>query len=191
MPSGDSARISAFEFEELVRSIIARQGKLVKPEGPSFKEVDIISQEGDRVHFYEVKHIPPQTHPRLQQVVNQLKSHEHQFLKENPDKPPPRLTLVVSSSLSPRNREFLSAHDISVMGAEEIARAALQHGLQREARRFFGDTTIDPIAHTLLMRIDVVRCGWDDWALYQKLCQDILEYLFCPPLERPIAAHRT
>jgi hypothetical protein len=35
-------------------------------------------------------------------------------------------------------------------------------------------------------RLDKIPAGRATWSRYQRLCGDILTFLFCPPLERPI-----
>jgi hypothetical protein len=68
---------------------------------------------------------------------------------------------------------------------------ASEVGHSHEAYLLFGQEYEEPhrrsMAEDLQLQLRETACGRAEWPSYQKLCGDVLEYLFCPPLEKPIS----
>ncbi|MFJ2030629.1 restriction endonuclease [Streptosporangium sp. NPDC087985] len=199
--------ISGYEFERLVESILKYTLKGYSIETPTSREdagVDLIARKGDEVIAFEVKATTPQTSTRLRKTVEQLKHYEERFREKHPNNPTVELTLVIPTALTSEHIDYLSSQNVKVMDGEEIARQASRHGLQNETVRVLGNLAPDPESRAITRRLANIYaskhlleglndtpCGTQDWVKYQKLCRDILEYLFCPPLESPITEHAT
>jgi hypothetical protein len=50
----------------------------------------------------------------------------------------------------------------------------------------FATPDLAPTGKALIDQLENIPSGNDEWSAYQKLIGDILEFLFCPPLEKPI-----
>ncbi|MEU8268542.1 restriction endonuclease [Sphaerisporangium sp. NPDC049002] len=195
------------DFEQLVALILQKTLEGYSIEAPTSRAdagIDFIARKGNDTILFEVKATAPHTGRRLRDAVEQLKRYEASFREKYPNNPPPKLTLAVPTALTPEHIDFLTAHNVQVMDGAEIARQASLHGLQNEAVRILGNLAPDPqsqaitrrlanlhVTERLLKGLADTTCGNKEWAIYQKLCRDIMEYLFSPPLERPITEHPT
>ncbi|MFC7590410.1 restriction endonuclease [Nonomuraea antimicrobica] len=197
-----ATNVSAYEFERLIRDVLERSLEGFAIETPPVGAdggVDIVARRGKETILYEVKALTPQTRSRINAVAEQLKRNEEKFKKRYPQDRPPKLVLVVSIVLAPQHIEFLASQNIEVIDGAEVARLAAGHGLQYEAVRVLGNLPADQqtqeaarraaninVSDRLVKELGETQCGRSDWVKFQKLCRDILEFLFCPPLEQPI-----
>jgi Restriction endonuclease len=197
-----ASNMSSYEFEKLIEKILERSLEGYTVEAPTVGargSADFVARRGNETILYEVKALTPQTRSRINAVAEQLKRYEEEFRKRDPRNRSPKLVLIVSIVLAPQHAEFLASQNIEVIDGAEVARLAARHGLQYEAVRVLGNLPADQptqeaarraanihVSERLVKELGELDCGSKDWVKFQKLCRDIIEFLFCPPLEQPI-----
>ncbi|MFF5701574.1 hypothetical protein ACFY7H_03605 [Streptomyces sp. NPDC012794] len=102
---------------------------------------------------------------------------------------PPRVILAIPGELSPEAHEQFRLSGISIWDRTWLAANAIKAGRAGEATQFLGASSagspIEGRADDLLKQLMDVAPG-PNWMKYQELCREISEFLFCPPLSRPI-----
>jgi len=101
---------------------------------------------------------------------------------------PVRLVLAIPGVLAVAHQAFLAEQDISLWDGPWLVQTARHLGLTvpRVLRSGAGtDPTPEPPAVDLLKQLIAIPGGKPTWSQYQRLCSDVLDYLFCPPLEHP------
>ncbi|MFG3547227.1 hypothetical protein [Streptomyces sp. NPDC047725] len=189
------ARSNQFEFREvefiefLAKVLRKAGGHTVLPEvqlAPG-KIVDLVVESGQQVSIIETKRNSPQTRLRIDDAIRQLKA----YASAATDGPfagrTVRPILAIPNSLSGEKVAHLQMEGVEVWDGPRIAQMATSVGLGNEAYRFiseqyFGPATPPAFTEKLLQ----LPRGRGSWSTYQKLCRDIAEYLFCPPLRSPI-----
>lgn len=151
------------------------------------KVVDLVVDSGHQVSIIETKRNSPQTRLRIDDALEQLKG----YLAAAADGPfagrTLRPILAIPNSLSGEKIAYLQREGVEVWDGSIIAQMAISAGLKEEASRFVGEQHFRPtnppaFAEKLLQ----LPRGKGSWSPYQKLCRDIAEFLFCPPLRSPI-----
>ncbi|MFD8085565.1 hypothetical protein ACFV4F_28135 [Kitasatospora sp. NPDC059722] len=154
------------------------------------RRIDILMESGGEVFIIEVKRAPPQTDLRIDQVVDQIRSQASRVQSEGRLTLPQRLVLATPGSLSPKSLEVLQASGIEVWDGPWIARMSESVGLASEAAAFLApenfSSALDGQPTSLASRLSEMSPGRATWSSYQKLCREIFEYLFCPPLQAAI-----
>ena len=137
----------------------------------------------------EVKRIAPQTTSRLYEILEQLRRYSEAIAQMYP-RQQIQPVLAIPGVLTDDKIDVIHANGIELWDRRWIISHAVQVGLESEASRLFGDVHKEsagrPEAEILQGRLRLLNCGRIDWYAYQKLCGDILEHLFCPPLNIPI-----
>ncbi|MFC7381858.1 hypothetical protein [Sphaerisporangium rhizosphaerae] len=163
----------------LMREVLLSQG--LRP--------DFMSLE-PRSMIIEVVKVTPQTLRRLRDVRGKLFRYRDAFQQEYPNHPPPILMLIVSSPLTLRYHDVMRESGIELRDGVWIQEKIKQFpdvehffsrafvGPEREAKSDRGRDLVGVLAS--------IECGRSEWSKYQRICADIFEYLFCPPLEAPI-----
>jgi hypothetical protein len=150
----------------------------------------VASLEDGRTAIVEVKGVTPNTRRRLEDAANQLAVYRMVYSEANPTKSVV-LALVTPGTLSPEYRRFLHEAGIDqVIDGEDLHRSEnlpIINMFMQAARGELpsGPEPSDP-ADVLVKKLREIPAGQTDWSKYQKLCERILEFLFCPPLEKPI-----
>ncbi|QOV37282.1 hypothetical protein IM697_02135 [Streptomyces ferrugineus] len=182
------------EFVEFLTSLLERSGVgQVAQEVRLFHDavIDITVTTSTTLHIVECKKKLPQTSSRLEEFVGQIKRYgalaRNQYAGLDQ-----RLTLATPGKLAATHRHYLASHDISVWDGPWIYQQASSMGLEEEARRYVGDVDVSDNAEAVTFgnRLSKLSPGRESWALYQRLCQEIFEYLFSPPLRTPITESR-
>ncbi len=143
-----------------------------------------------RTAIVEVKGVTPDTQIRLEQATGQLTAYREAY-KEDSGQAGAYSVLVVPGPLSGEHRYFLKVHGIDqVIDGDDIREALGSRFLSARidlavAERTKLSTSIDT-AHELLRKLTATPPGNNGWVEYQALCAEILEFLFCPPLGKPI-----
>ncbi|MFG2102979.1 restriction endonuclease [Micromonospora echinaurantiaca] len=184
----DPATAQGWAFERFVSELLSGMPDVteVETEGGAAGDIgiDIVAQRQGRPLLVEAKSQTPQTSRRLRDVVTQLMNAAEQYRARHPGFPEPRLVIAFPGVLSPRK--------------ERPPNVELWDGgfLQREARRFgippppflalaeeewFEER--EP-ADDLLRRLERISPGQAEWTRYEGFCEDMLSFLFCPPLHQ-------
>jgi hypothetical protein len=151
--------------------------------------VDLLLERNGTILFVEVKKITPQTASRINDVLEQLRTYRTALARQFPGREI-RGVLAVTGVLAADKMSMLLAEGFEVWDRRWIIGHAMQVGLEEYAYTLFGEQLKEPALQTAAEifqeRVQSLNCGRDDWFAYQNLCGDILELLFCPPLNIPI-----
>jgi hypothetical protein len=194
MEPSDRYMFSELDLVRLIEEIIERE--------PSFRLIgrdarigssgraDILTEHDGIPIIVEVKRVVPQTRDRLEDMLEQLLRNKERLARQLPGRQA-RLALAIPGVLTQDRMRAITAVDIELWDQRWIIEHALAVGLADEVYRLFGDAIYRksaelPIAEMLQDRLRSINCGRTDWYSYQKLCGEILEHLFCPPLKTPI-----
>ena len=101
--------------------------------------------------------------------------------------------LAFPGRISSEGQEFIRKSGIQIWDIDFIANT-FRKDIEKSSHPYFRDLFLSalpieslPIEHQLLERLKSCQPGKRYWSDYQKLVGQILEHLFCPPLEPPIA----
>ena len=139
---------------------------------------------GQNVDYYEVLHVAPQTMERLDSAIGQLKAYAktlRQDLEREVD-----LHLVTSGIFGEAQLAVLAEHGIHAIDKRWLILQADRVGLGSAALQLLGTLPGGKRAHDLIRTLQATKSGNSYWPAYQRLCFDILEYLFTPPLSRAV-----
>lgn len=139
---------------------------------------------GDSVLLIEVKKVSPQTRTRLFGVVEQLRSYRDGFQAATGITP--QLALFTPGVLSGDNIGWLQSNDIAVYDKAWLLDKALSAGLLDEALAVL-EPEEGPFVVTeppFVGRLKAIDPGKSDWRPYQRLCLEIFDHLFSPPLSK-------
>jgi hypothetical protein len=153
---------------------------------------DLVILTDKTADVIEVKRESPQTVRRIEAVRQQLLAYReganHTFRGRLV-----QVILAIPDSLTAEKNEQLNADGIAVWDRDFIIQRAREAKLEGRARELLsglrqGDVFEIPESprSSILDRIISLRPGKTDWSLYQKLCRQAFEHLFCPPLDAPI-----
>jgi Holliday junction resolvase len=143
----------------------------------------------------EVKARSPQTIDRVGELVTQLLQYKMGFRKRRGNEPQLILALLFDV-LTPERRLIFESHGISVWDRERVTEMvssirnshlnARDAQLKTDYLAFSMRRSDSEFGRNLATQLRRMPSGRSHWSVYQKLCADILEYLFCPPLELPL-----
>ncbi|MGW0187349.1 hypothetical protein ACWDV7_16510 [Streptomyces sp. NPDC003362] len=181
------------EFIEFMAKLTDRIGLgevSIEPFLARMARVDVTIGSGSTIRIVECKRITPQTRHRLDGVIEKLQRYKQAAIKHYESQLDVELILAIPGTLSQNRQSELRDQGITVWDAEWITDKSVLAGLTEEATHFLGDHTVDDSQLSVGARLSKglrgLPAGKQDWSAYQELCQDILEYLFCPPLSSPL-----
>lgn len=183
------------EFVEFLTKLLLRAGVGQVDSGARLSYdlvIDLAVTSSTTLNIVECKKRVPQTISRLEEFIGQIKLYAASAKRGSYAGLEQRLTLATPGKLATAHRQYLSSHGISVWDGPWIYHQASLVGLQDEAERFVGDVGLTEATEAVAFgeRLSGLAPGRENWTLYQRLCQDIFEYLFCPPLRTPIRESR-
>nr|MDT0664701.1 hypothetical protein [Micromonospora sp. DSM 115978] len=150
--------------------------------------VDIVISVGSKKFIVEAKYNSPQTRPRIERAVTQLKTYAESFRTQGGIEP--GLIIAVPGPISDGYRELLDSENVDLWDGPRLVEAANEIGYHTPYISIVsGEANRDqpnPVP-TLMARLATIPSGRSHWPLFQGLCAEILEHLFCPPLERTIS----
>lgn len=157
--------------------------------GPGAR-ADIIAESEDAVLVIEVKRVSPQTNLRIEDVVNQMKHYSGLARATQYGARRQRLVLAAPGILANKGAEPLTNSGIEIWDGPWIAHKSVAAGLRDEASKFLAPEYFEDApqseALALIDKLTQMPAGRATWSAYQRLCRDIAEYLFCPPLKSPV-----
>jgi hypothetical protein len=185
---------AAVEFDELIRNIIREglRGRITPDEEiPRTDRGPDIEFRIDSDHYLVECKIPaPQTASRIFSIITWFGERAAEYEARNGVEP--KLALAIPGTLSEPLLRRLETSGIEVWDSDWIADQASRVGRIEEAAPFIGQRNLTPEQISQSIRIDgflerltSITPG-PDWVRYQRLCREIAEYLFCPPLSLPI-----
>jgi hypothetical protein len=177
-------------FEQIAERDPSFESWATGPRAGGSGRADLLLERHGVILVVEVKRVAPQTRERLEDMLDQIGRYRTTIARQFP-RQHVRPVLAIPGVLTPDRMETVSAAGVELWDQRWIISHARALGLDDEIDRLFGDVlraeSVDiPIAEVLQSRLGDIKCGHADWYSYQKLCGEILEYLFCPPLKAPI-----
>ncbi|WP_326572420.1 hypothetical protein OG539_28055 [Actinacidiphila glaucinigra] len=157
--------------------------------GPGAR-ADIIAESQDSVIVVEAKRVSPQTNLRIEDAVNQLQHYGEltRTMAEYRDRTQ-RLAVAAPGILATTSAELFTKSGVEIWDGKWLAQRSVAAGLRDEASKFldpeYFDAAPESEALELTAKLTNMPAGRGSWSAYQRLCRDIAEYLFCPPLESP------
>lgn len=161
----------------------------------------IVALPDNNFAIVEVKNQTPNTSLRLDAVANQLLSYANAFQKDNPGATVSRVLIIVGT-LSIDNRSYLAnrgvdrvidtaellhlAKDGYIPGSADSPNMTVDESPDIVIDNTSNDKVPQPAAEIFLQMLEDIQPGKSTWVRYQKLAGDILEFLFCPELAKPI-----
>ncbi|MEW2081278.1 restriction endonuclease [Streptomyces sp. NPDC005283] len=187
-PSFREVEFTQFLIELLRKSGYTRTQSEVAVSGD--RRVDIIAGSPDEILVIEVKGTSPQTPRRLRESVEQLRSYSSLVQSDADSGRPYRLILATPGNLTRDTREGLSRKGITLWDGRLLAQMSAAVGLEAEASRFLSDEHFSEMPRSqqpdFAEQLAQISPGRAAWSAYQRLCRQIAEYLFCPPLRLAI-----
>ncbi|MFF8641707.1 hypothetical protein [Streptomyces sp. NPDC015345] len=183
------------EFVEFLTTLLERAGVGRVESGVRLSHdamIDIAVTSSSALRIIECKKRAPQTSSRLEEFIGQIKRYAASAQSGHYRGLEKKLTLATPGKLAATHQRYLASNDVSVWDGPWIYQQATRLGLQDEAKRYVGNTEVSDNADAFTFgdRLSNLAPGRDNWTLYQRLCQEIFEYLFCPPLRTPIRESR-
>jgi hypothetical protein len=184
----------AWGFEHFIRDLMLRRPDItVEPERGSGTGLgaDIVAMRGAQPVLVEVKVQTPQTRTRLRNVVTQLQAASAAYRHAHPGSPSPHLVIAFPGVLSPRKE---IPPEVEVWDGRYLQQQARELGVQPHPLLATAEgeerTEEREPADELISRLGSITPGHGDWSRYEKFCEDMLSFLFCPPLNQVICQSR-
>lgn len=192
-----------WEFEQFVREILQGTPGIEIPDrahdifpAAHRKELgfDIEAVRDHRPLLVEIKSQTPQTGARLSDILSQMREGAARYEKLAGPRVRPQLLAVFPGVLSPRKRVLSRQDDVEIWDGRHLRRRAHQLGLRVPAfvAVLEGEETAEARepADELTRRLMTINPGRAEAPAYEKWCQDVLSFLFAPPLNPPIVQRR-
>lgn len=192
-----------WEFEEFVQAVLQQTPGVQVPERADTlfpnrrvkdQGFDIEAERDGRPLLVEIKSQTPQTSARLNDVTRQLHDAATRYVSASGRNLRPELLAVFPGVVSQQKRESVRRDQVEIWDGRELRHRARQLGIRApsfvaalEGEESAGDR--EP-TRELTERLVSIRPGRLDAPAYEKWCEDVLNFLFCPPLNPPIVQHR-
>ncbi|TQS43147.1 hypothetical protein [Cryptosporangium phraense] len=196
MPEEPAPRYSELQLTQLLQKIIPRAFDVelaseVRLPKPLRMRVDIAFERAGTLTLVEVRGSTPQTDRRIRELIWRLDKYRSALEEDGAAETPLTVVLAIPGSLSATFVQRLRASNIVLWDQDEITRIAAKAGFLSDAHEFFSAEQTAPRsvsqAEEMQRRLARIKCGRDHWPLYQRFCGEVLEYLFTPPLNKPIS----
>jgi hypothetical protein len=194
MERSDRGRFSELDLIRLLEQIIERdpsfESRTTTPRIGDGGRVDLLLERHGAILIVEVKRVAPQTRERLDDMLEQVGRYKNAVARQFPGRPI-QLVLAIPGVLTPDRMEAVAAARVELWDQRWMISHGRAVGLDEELKAIFGDALYDEpvyLSRTDLLQVMLsdIACGRAGWYAYQKVCGEILEYLFCPPLKTPI-----
>lgn len=184
-----------YQFEEYIKRLLNAHGqysvvtKHISVDGKILDSDIVFERENDHgkeLFVAEVSIVSSFTEKKVSQIIKRLLDYKEILPSVN-------TILITPSELSKKYIEQINNSGIILWDKEFLAQEFSAQIIEEEPSSFraFFDLPVEPIADVdehqkLIDRLNACPAGWESWVDYQNLVQNILEFLFCPPLNSPI-----
>jgi hypothetical protein len=188
------------EFEQFVKDILERSPGIEPtaspgPYGPDYG-LDFVAARDGRPLLIQVKVTTPQTSHRLEEMRAELDRAAQRYQELDPGSDPVSV-LAFPGVLSAAKRTLAGRSRLEIWDGPFLRERAEREGIGVPPYVALRDPEAsDPTAagarywHALLNRLQEIPLGRDGWSAYEKFCEDLLNFLFVPPLNPAIAQSR-
>jgi hypothetical protein len=190
--------VKGWEFEQLIRWLLPLALGTDQAHLPTENDgggADFLARVGDRCILVEIKFATPQTLSRAEALAQQVA----EFRKRYESRGPAEAVVAVPGVVSPRFAQPFVQRGIQIWDKHKLLELLSGHrgdrmpvAAERAAARLLAhQPSTDPEPTISLMdRLGTMRCGHKHAYHYQRLCEEILGFLFCPALDNPITERR-
>jgi HJR/Mrr/RecB family endonuclease len=181
--------LSPIEFENFVYDLISNSQQFQPAEkysgGPDLgSDITATEKKGDKSIKWMIQ-IKMQRIIGVD-VINQLVAFKKAYSNKYDEL---KLLLVTSGNVPDKTKEFAKKKDVEIWDIYKLYEFITPDLEQKYfAVTFKNDLNkikIEDKASSLIKSLQNIRPGREEWVKFQKISSDILEYLFCPPLESP------
>lgn len=177
---------------------------------------DLVLDRGGRTVLVDIKLQTPQTSARLLSVAKELVIQGGEYKRFHPGEGEPALLVAFPGVLSASRTSLLSGARLEIWDGAQLRAKAYEHEVdvppfvahEADASAFLpvdfeadsesaqmDDLRIEGLPSyegpgTLLDRLTRIRPGNAEWRNYEDYCEELLNFLFAPPLSRAISQSR-
>lgn len=186
-------RFTEIEFNSYLASLLTRSTEFedvkleerLSREKPFRADITARSKDG-KTWLIECKNASSFTPARMHQAVSQIETYKSltkfdKYVLAFPG----LISSAQAASLSDRGIEPWDAHTLATKFKSEVS--AVPHPVFQLFLSAFRTTKSEAPEEAFIARLKACKKGKESWSEYQKLIGQILEHLFCPPLETPIS----
>ena len=196
---GGPVSARGYLFEQFVEEILKRKQDLELDSTQHLYMADggfdFVAVRNGQTLLVQAKSTTPQTSYRLEQVSAQLRAAADRYTSLHPGTPQPRLVLAIPGVLAESKKALALRSRLEIWDGPRLQSWA--HGLGvpvppdvATGGRSAGDEPATVLEHSLLQRLRAIEPGQRDWSAYENYCQDLLNFLFVPPLSLAISQSR-
>lgn len=184
-----------YKFEEYIKKLLEASGKYTNVSshikiGDRVIDADIVFEEvNDKqktIYIAEVSIVPSFTASQIQRTIKQLLEYKDLL-------PSATAVFITPSELPQKYIELIEQNGIELWDKAFLATEFRDQMLQVKPSSFkaFFDLSKNIVDKAdeyqiLIDKLNGCPSGWRNWVDYQDLVGNILEFLFCPPLNSPI-----
>lgn len=186
-------RFTEMEFNDYLYKLLTRSADFedvrleerLSREKPFRADITARSKDG-KTWLIECKNASSFTPARMHFAIHQIKSYKNITNFDN-------YVLAFPGLVSESQAASLKIHGIAAWDAHALAKkfkseiAAVEHPFFQMILASMAQTEKKTPEETFISKLKACEAGKDFWSDYQKLIGQILEHLFCPPLETPIS----
>jgi hypothetical protein len=190
---------SGVAFEVFVTEILSRdpEVELVSASllGGTAREnaaygTSFVAVRRDRTLLIEARAVTPQTSRRLEEQRRQLQDAARVYMERHPRELEPLLVLACPGVLRQSNIAAPVQQSVEIWDGPYLRARARQLEITVAPGIAWGDEDSPLPGYDLASRLAGIRPGTADWPAYEKYCEDLLSFLFVPPLNPPIPQTR-
>ena len=143
-----------------------------------------------RTLLIDARAVTPQTSRRLDEQGRQLQDAARVYMERHPRELEPVLVLTCPGVLRQSNRGVGAQQSLEIWDGPYLRDRAGQLDITVAPGVAWGDEDSPLPGYDLVSRLAGIRPGTAGWPAYEKYCEDLLSFLFVPPLNPPIPQSR-
>jgi hypothetical protein len=173
------------EIELLSASLMGGAARENATYGTSF-----VAVRAGRTLLVDARAVTPQTSRRLEEQRRQLQDAARVYMERHPAEREPGLVLACPGILRQSNRAAAAPEGLEIWDGPYLRDRAGQLEVLVPPGLARGDEDGVLPGYGLVSRLAGIRPGAADRPAYEKYCEDLLSFLFVPPLNPPIPQSR-
>lgn len=195
-----SSPVQGYEFEQFVRNILERTQEIKLTGAPSPRApdygFDFAAVRDGRALLIQVTLDTPQTRSRLEQMSAGLNDAAQRYM-ERYSVAKPKLIVAFPGVLAKSKMSLVATSGLEVWDGPYLRTQAHQLGIDvppylalDPSSNALGVDAQFEFTHPLLQQLYGIEQGRHGWLAYEKYWEDLLNFLFVPPLNRAISQSR-
>ena len=173
------------EIELVSASLLGGTTRRTAAYGTSF-----VAVRRGRTLLVDARAVTPQTIQRLEEQRRQLQDAARMYTERHPHELEPLLVLACPGVLRESDRAAAAPEGLEIWDGPYLRDRAGQLDVAVAPGIAWSDEDSPLPGYDLVPRLAGISPGTADWPAYEKYCEDLLSFLFVPPLNPPIAQSR-